>query len=72
LPAVCALSSFIRLLLPYHFFSYNFWLVFLSGSSIPCFSLTRVNLTNVLDERLRIGEIGRRMNSKVKSVKQGV
>jgi hypothetical protein len=24
LPAVCALSSFIRLLLPYHFFSYNF------------------------------------------------
>jgi hypothetical protein len=34
--------------------------------------LTRVNLTNVLDEGLRIGEIGRRMNSKVKSVKQGV
>jgi hypothetical protein len=34
--------------------------------------LTRVNSTNVLDEGLRIGEIGRRMNSKVKSVKQGV
>jgi hypothetical protein len=30
-----------------------------------------VNSTNVLDEGLRIGEIGRRMNSKVKSVKQG-
>jgi hypothetical protein len=34
--------------------------------------MTRVNSTNVLDEGLRIGEIGRRMNSKVKSVKQGV
>jgi hypothetical protein len=34
--------------------------------------LTTVNLTNVLDEGLRIGEIGRRMNSKVKSVKQDV
>jgi hypothetical protein len=34
--------------------------------------VTRVNSTNVLDEGLRIGEIGRRMNSKVKSVKQGV
>jgi hypothetical protein len=33
--------------------------------------VTRVNSTNVLDEGLRIGEIGRRMNSKVKSVKQG-
>jgi hypothetical protein len=32
----------------------------------------RVNSTNVLDEGLRIGEIGRQMNSKVKSVKQGV
>jgi hypothetical protein len=30
-----------------------------------------LNSTNVLDEELRIGEIGRRMNSKVKSVKQG-
>jgi hypothetical protein len=30
-----------------------------------------VNSTNVLDEGLRIGEIGRRMNSKVNSVKQG-
>jgi hypothetical protein len=41
LPAVCALSPFIRLLLPYHF-SYNFWLVFLSGSSVPCFSLKEI------------------------------
>jgi hypothetical protein len=35
-------------------------------------SVTRVNSTNVLDEGLRIGEIGCRMNSEVKSVKQGV
>jgi hypothetical protein len=34
--------------------------------------VTRVNSTNVLDEGLRIGEIGRRMNSKVKLVKIGV
>jgi hypothetical protein len=34
--------------------------------------LTRVNSTNILDEGLRIGEIGRQMNSKVKLVKQGV
>jgi hypothetical protein len=34
--------------------------------------MMRVNSTNVLDEGLRIGGIGRRMNSKVKSVKQGV
>jgi hypothetical protein len=34
--------------------------------------LTRVNSTNVLDEGLRIGEVGRQMNSKVKLVKQGV
>jgi hypothetical protein len=34
--------------------------------------LTRVNLTNVLDEGLRIGGVGHWMNSKVKSVKQGV
>jgi hypothetical protein len=33
--------------------------------------LMRVNSTNVLDEGLRIGEIGRRMNSNVKSAKQG-
>jgi hypothetical protein len=33
--------------------------------------VTRVNSTNVLDEGLRIGEIGRRINSKVNSVKQG-
>jgi hypothetical protein len=30
--------------------------------------VTRVNSANVLDEGLRIGEIGRRMNSKVKLV----
>jgi hypothetical protein len=30
-----------------------------------------VNSTNILNEGLRIGDIGRRMNSKVKSVKQG-
>jgi hypothetical protein len=34
--------------------------------------VTRVNSTNVLDKGLRIGELGRQMNSKVKSVKQGV
>jgi hypothetical protein len=33
--------------------------------------VTRVKLDNVLDEGLRIGETGRRMNSKVNSVKQG-
>jgi hypothetical protein len=33
---------------------------------IRCFSLTRVNSTIVLDEGLRIGGIGRRINSKVK------
>jgi hypothetical protein len=34
--------------------------------------MTRVNSTNVQYEGLGIGGIGRRMNSKVKSVKQGV
>jgi hypothetical protein len=34
--------------------------------------VTRVNSTNVLDEGLRIGEIGRRMNSKVRLVEIGV
>jgi hypothetical protein len=33
--------------------------------------MTRVNSTNVLDDGLRIGEIGRRMNSKVKLVEIG-
>jgi hypothetical protein len=33
--------------------------------------LTRVNSTNVLDEGLRIEEIGRRMNSKVRLVEIG-
>jgi hypothetical protein len=36
------------------------------------FSVTRVNSTNVLNEGLRIGEIGRQMNSKVKLVEIGV
>jgi hypothetical protein len=31
-------------------------------------TLTRVNSTNVLDEGLRIGETGRRMNSKVRLI----
>jgi hypothetical protein len=34
----------------------------------PVSTLTRVNSTNVLDEGLRIGEIGHRMNLKVKLV----
>jgi hypothetical protein len=34
--------------------------------------VTRVNSANVLDEGLRIGEIGRRMNSKVRLVEIGV
>jgi hypothetical protein len=34
--------------------------------------VTRVNSTNVLDEGLRIGEIWRWMNSKVKLVETGV
>jgi hypothetical protein len=34
--------------------------------------LTRVNSTNVLDEGLTIGEIGHRMNSKVRLVEIGV
>jgi hypothetical protein len=39
---------------------------------VPQVLLTRVNSTNVLDEGLRIGEIGRRMNLKVKLVEIGV
>jgi hypothetical protein len=35
-------------------------------------AVTRVNSTNVLNEGLGIGEIGRRMNSKVKLVEIGV
>jgi hypothetical protein len=49
------------------FFTYIFKI-----QKISVVLLTRVNSTNVLDEGLRIGEIGRQMNSKVKSVKQGV
>jgi hypothetical protein len=37
-----------------------------------CLQVTRVNSTNLLNEGLRIGEIGRRMNSKVKLVEIGV
>jgi hypothetical protein len=48
------------------------YLVFGPGRASIEGIVTRVNSTNVLDEGLRIGEIGRRMNSKVKSVKQGV
>jgi hypothetical protein len=36
LPAVHALSSFIHLLLSYHYFSYCFRLIFLPGSPVPC------------------------------------
>jgi hypothetical protein len=39
---------------------------------VPVLPLTGVNSTNVLDEGLRIGEIGRRMNSKVKLVEIGM
>jgi hypothetical protein len=44
----------------------------LTTSLITDGSLTRVNSTNVLDEGLRIGEIGRWMNSKVKLVEIGM
>jgi hypothetical protein len=45
----------------------------LRPQDVMCLHLvTRVKSTNILDEGLRIGEIGRRMKSKVKSVKQGV
>jgi hypothetical protein len=37
LPAVHALSSFIRLLLSYHYFSYSFRVIFLPGSFSPLF-----------------------------------
>jgi hypothetical protein len=48
--------------------------IFLFGKLHPVRGsvLTRVNSTNVLDEGLRIEEIGRRMNSKVKLVEIGV
>jgi transposase InsO family protein len=42
------------------------------GTAWNEYLLTRVNSINVLDEGLRIGEIGRWMNSKVNSIKQGV
>jgi hypothetical protein len=42
------------------------------GVSSNIHQLTRVNSTNFQYEGLRIGGIGRRINSKVKSVKQGV
>jgi hypothetical protein len=40
--------------------------------ALPRGTLMRVNSTNVQYEGLRIGEVGRQMNSKVRSVKQGV
>jgi hypothetical protein len=43
-----------------------------SSFSSSTSSLTRVNSTNVLNEGLRIGEIGRQMNSKVRLVEIGV
>jgi hypothetical protein len=54
------------------------WLAFNLSHTIPSWPLyiggqvTRVNSTNVLDEGLRIGETGRRMNSKAKLVEIGV
>jgi hypothetical protein len=39
---------------------------------VALYLMTRVNSTNVLDEGLRIGEIGRRLNSKVNLVEIGV
>jgi hypothetical protein len=45
--------------------SMNCWCLLEPSSA---FTVTRVNSTNVLNEGLRIGEIGRRMNSKVKLV----
>jgi hypothetical protein len=41
-------------------------------SDVNTLQVTRVNLTNVQYEGLRIRRVGRQMNSKVKSVKQGV
>jgi hypothetical protein len=46
-----------------------FWYLIILESIMQ---VTRVNSTNVLDEGLRIGEIGRRMNSKVRLVKISV
>jgi hypothetical protein len=45
---------------------------FLAGESGGKAVVTRVNSTNVLNEGLRIVEIGRRMNSKVRLVETGV
>jgi hypothetical protein len=42
----------------------NGYVVWCGGSGVGA-PLTRVNSTNVLDEGLRIGEVGRWMNSKV-------
>jgi hypothetical protein len=49
-----------------------FYRILAQGLWIQQIFVTRVDSTNVLDEGLRIGETGRQMNSKVKSVKQGV
>jgi hypothetical protein len=47
-------------------------IIIITSTIITSPYLTRVNSTNVLDDGLRIGEIGRRMNSKVKLVEIGV
>jgi hypothetical protein len=52
--------------------SYPWWLEFAKDQETYRSRVTRVNSTNVLDKGLWIGGIGRRINSKVKSVKQGV
>jgi hypothetical protein len=53
--------------------SMNFWCLLEPSSAFMVIVwVTRVNSTNVLDEGLRIGGVGRRMNSKVRSVKQVV
>jgi hypothetical protein len=44
----------------------------LAEKSFSDVALMRVNSTNVQYEELMIGELGLQMNSKVKSVKQGV
>jgi hypothetical protein len=59
--------NFIVILLTYVRYLYS-----INLPTVICYGVTRVNSTNVLVEGLRIGEIGHRMNSKVKSVKQHV
>jgi hypothetical protein len=62
------------------FLTYHVYLYSINCPTVIClpsmcylsYGVTRVNSTNVLDEGLRIGEIGRRMNSKVRLVEIGV